>query len=83
MRTLLRRVSSLSYFHGDTRWDIDYRGWITQAETVALDEGHVHRQGILTLFHTSETTDASGRWWAGSPTPARLRPSSRCCGWVS
>jgi len=34
IRTLLRRVSSLSYFHGGRRWETDYRGWIARAETV-------------------------------------------------
>lgn len=34
IRTLLRRLSSLSYFHGGQRWDIDYRGWIERAQTV-------------------------------------------------
>lgn len=34
IRTLLRRLSSLSYFHGGQRWDIDYRGWIERAQAV-------------------------------------------------
>jgi len=34
IRALLRRVSSLSYFYGGQRWEIDYRGWIDRAETV-------------------------------------------------
>ena len=40
VRTLLRRVSSLSYFHCGQRWETDYRGWIEQAqevETVAAE----------------------------------------------
>jgi hypothetical protein len=40
IRTLLRRVSSLSYFHAGQRWDTDYRGWIERAgqvETIASD----------------------------------------------
>lgn len=34
VRTLLRRLSSLSYFHAGVRWEIDYRGWIERAEAV-------------------------------------------------
>lgn len=35
-RSLLRRVSSLLYFHHGTRLDMDFRGFISQAETVRL-----------------------------------------------
>lgn len=41
VRTLLRRVSSLSIFHGGQRWDIDYRGWIERAEKVEIVNGKV------------------------------------------
>lgn len=41
VRTLLRRVSSLSAFHGGQRWEIDYRGWIEQAERMEIDEAYV------------------------------------------
>lgn len=33
-RALLRRVSSLSYFHCGERWETDYRGWIEKAKAV-------------------------------------------------
>ncbi len=42
IRTLLRRVSSLSYFHGGQRWETDYRGWIEQAEGIAIAQTAVH-----------------------------------------
>ncbi|HHY32886.1 MAG TPA: CRISPR system precrRNA processing endoribonuclease RAMP protein Cas6, partial [Firmicutes bacterium] len=35
-RSLLRRVSSLLYFHHGTRLDMDFRGFISQAEIVRL-----------------------------------------------
>lgn len=38
---LLRRVSSLSYFYGGQRWDIDYRGWIAAAESVQIDHSDI------------------------------------------
>lgn len=41
IRTLLRRVSSLSYFHGGQRWETDYRGWIARAETVTTSAAAV------------------------------------------
>ena len=36
VRTLLRRVSSLSYFYCGARWYTDYRGWIRRAQAVGL-----------------------------------------------
>ncbi|MGE5573350.1 MAG: CRISPR system precrRNA processing endoribonuclease RAMP protein Cas6 [Bacteroidota bacterium] len=36
IRSLLRRTSSLLYFHHGTRLDMDFRGFISQAETVRL-----------------------------------------------
>jgi hypothetical protein len=42
IRTLLRRLSSLSYFHANQRWDLDYRGWIEQAEKVTISESDAH-----------------------------------------
>lgn len=41
IRTLLRRVSSLSYFHGGQRWETDYRGWIERAEAVTTTDAAV------------------------------------------
>jgi len=41
IRTLLRRLSSLSYFHGGQRWDTDYRGWIERAEQVSIAHADV------------------------------------------
>jgi len=41
IRTLLRRVSSLSYFHAGQRWETDYRGWIEKAKQVKIAEAHV------------------------------------------
>jgi hypothetical protein len=38
VKTLLSRVSSLSYFHCGERWDIDFRGWIDRARDVRLAE---------------------------------------------
>ncbi|MGE5586784.1 MAG: CRISPR system precrRNA processing endoribonuclease RAMP protein Cas6, partial [Clostridia bacterium] len=35
-RSLLRRTSSLLYFHHGTRLDMDFRGFISEAETVRL-----------------------------------------------
>jgi CRISPR/Cas system endoribonuclease Cas6 (RAMP superfamily) len=35
-RSLLRRVSSLLYFHHGTRLDMDFRGFISEAERVRL-----------------------------------------------
>ena len=34
VRRLLDRVSSLSYFHCDERWEIDFRGWVERAKQV-------------------------------------------------
>ncbi|MCE7987669.1 MAG: CRISPR system precrRNA processing endoribonuclease RAMP protein Cas6 [Caldilinea sp. CFX5] len=44
VRTLLRRVSALSYFHGGRRWETDYRGWIARAETVTTTAAAVQWQ---------------------------------------
>ncbi len=56
VRTLLRRLSSLSYFHGGQRWEIDYRGWIEQAqavETVGNEIGWVDWERYSTRQHQS------------------------------
>ncbi|MBX3002045.1 MAG: CRISPR system precrRNA processing endoribonuclease RAMP protein Cas6 [Caldilineaceae bacterium] len=42
VRSLLRRVSSLSVFHGGQRWEIDYRGWIERAEEVEMVAADAH-----------------------------------------
>jgi len=36
VRTLLRRISSLSYFYCDERWQTDYKHWITLAQQVEI-----------------------------------------------
>lgn len=41
VRTLLRRLSSLSYFHCDQQWETDYPGLIAAAEEVALVQSDV------------------------------------------
>jgi hypothetical protein len=41
IRALLRRVSSLSYFYGGQRWEVDYRGWIERAEQVQIADAEV------------------------------------------
>lgn len=41
IRALLRRVSSLSYFYGGQRWELDYRGWIARAEAVQISHADV------------------------------------------
>jgi hypothetical protein len=43
-RTLLRRVSSLSYFYAGQPWDVDYRGWIEQAKQVDVAEAQISWQ---------------------------------------
>lgn len=40
IRALLRRTSSLAYFHGGERWETDYRGWIERAEQVRTVSAH-------------------------------------------
>lgn len=44
VRTLLRRLSSLSYFFGSNRWEIDYAGWIERAKAVEIAEADVRWQ---------------------------------------
>lgn len=44
VRTLLRRLSSLTYFFGNNRWDIDYAGWIERAKEVEIAEADVRWQ---------------------------------------
>lgn len=41
LRALLRRQSSLAYFHCGTRWDVDYAALIQQAGAIALEAAHV------------------------------------------
>ena len=38
IRALLRRISSLSYFHCGERWEIDYQGLIARAQTIETAE---------------------------------------------
>jgi hypothetical protein len=40
VRALLRRTSSLAYFHCGERWETDYRGWIERAEAVRTVAAH-------------------------------------------
>ncbi|NPV80768.1 MAG: CRISPR system precrRNA processing endoribonuclease RAMP protein Cas6 [Firmicutes bacterium] len=42
VRSLLRRISSLLYFHHETRLDIDFRGFISRAEGVHLVAHDTH-----------------------------------------
>jgi hypothetical protein len=42
VRSLLRRVSSLAYFHGGQRWDIDFRAASAAAEQVRLAVDNTH-----------------------------------------
>lgn len=61
IRTLLRRVSSLSYFYGGQQWAIDYRGWIARAESVdvaAAKVQWVNRSRYST--RQQQRTDLSG-----------------------
>jgi hypothetical protein len=41
VRALLRRLSSLAYFHGGAQWDTDYPGWIERAREVETVESHL------------------------------------------
>jgi len=41
VRALLRRTSSLAYFHCGGRWDADYPGWIARAQGVETVETHL------------------------------------------
>lgn len=44
IRALLRRMSSLSYFHCGERWDTDYKGLIEQAQQVETTQAEVSWQ---------------------------------------
>jgi hypothetical protein len=61
IRTLLRRVSSLSYFYGGQQWAIDYRGWIERAEAVDVVAARV-RWVNQSRYSTrqAQRTDLSG-----------------------
>jgi hypothetical protein len=41
VRALLRRVSSLAYFHCGGRWETDYRGWVERAQGVEAVDTHL------------------------------------------
>jgi len=41
VRALLRRLSSLSYFHCGARWETDYAGWVAWAQEVEAVEAHL------------------------------------------
>jgi len=63
----LRRLSSLSYFYGGQQWDIDYGGWIQQAEAVEIVERQIewtNRSRYST--RQQQRTDLSG--FVGSVT---------------
>jgi CRISPR-associated endoribonuclease Cas6 len=38
VRALLRRVSSLAFFHSGEKWEADFRGWVDQARQVEIVE---------------------------------------------
>ncbi len=40
VRALLRRLSSLSYFHCGAQWDTDYPGWVERAQEVEMVKAH-------------------------------------------
>jgi hypothetical protein len=56
VRALVRRVSSLSYFHCGQRWVIDYKRLIEQAEQVEIAEAAVSWQGW------ARYSSRQGRW---------------------
>jgi len=41
VRAALRRLSSLSYFHGGQKWEADFRGMVARAEGVRTAESHL------------------------------------------
>jgi hypothetical protein len=41
VRALLRRLSSLVYFHCGVQWETDYRGWVERARGVKTTETHL------------------------------------------
>jgi hypothetical protein len=41
VRALLRRLSSLAYFHCRQRWETDYPGWVARAERVEAVDTHL------------------------------------------
>jgi len=41
VRALLRRLSSLAYFHCGRRWETDYPGWVERAQGVETAETHL------------------------------------------
>ena len=45
IRALLRRVSSLYYFHCGERWEADYKELIKRAQAIEIVEAAVHWQG--------------------------------------
>jgi hypothetical protein len=69
IRALLRRTSSLAYFHGGERWETDYRGWIERAEQVRTVSAQTVRQSSR-----GPVRRGSRQAW---------RPSGRCWRWGS
>jgi len=41
VRALLRRLSSLAYFHGGGQWETDYAGWVERALAVRTEAMHL------------------------------------------
>lgn len=60
VRTLLRRVSSLSLFHGGHRWEIDYRAGLRRPKRWKSLWSH-GMAGPQTIFDVPETGDEPGR----------------------
>lgn len=78
LRTLLRRLSALSYFHNHTPWDIDYSAWIEQAKAITLHHHQTTWQS-QTRYSTRQRQriqlgGLTGTLTYQAPTPNHLTP---------